>query len=114
MNSKTKQSPTLKDQAIIKNYVIQNKNKLISNLYMNILVGYNRFPKPYGFFKKLSGFLKKSTTQTKLMFLHMEQELLINILGIPKAHYDLHMQIKQINSSQGSDEVTAIKDPKYR
>jgi hypothetical protein len=100
--------PTSKDRNVVEKYVMQNKDNLISNMYMNILVGYKRFAKPYGFFKKLSEQLRKPAAKSKQMYLQMEQDLFVNVLGVPKEHYDLYVRILKMKSPHGSNEVREI------
>ena len=61
MNSKVKF--TDRQYAILQKYVLKNKQQIISHLYINIIAGFKRFPRRYGFFKDLGKKLKKNFDQ---------------------------------------------------
>jgi vacuolar-type H+-ATPase subunit F/Vma7 len=82
---------------ILENYVVLNKKTLVSNLYKNILVGYIRFPKPYGFFKKISKELKISSSKCMSKFYKFEKEFYLNLLGISSKLYCLFFSIRHHN-----------------
>ena len=75
-------------------YIQENSEKLISNIYMNILVGYNRFPKPYGFFKKLSSKIKLTSSQCMTRFYKIEKHIFTKLLCMPEMHYNLFKSIQ--------------------
>ena len=104
--SRSRSSLSRLERETFQSFVLENKKRLISNLYMNILVGFNRFARPYGFFKRLSERLGKSPAQSKQQFLQIEQELYTKLLEIPKEHYDLYSSILKFNTSTGGSEVT--------
>lgn len=93
--NKGKKKWTVNEIANLEKYVAKNSNELISNLYKNILVGYIRFAKPYGFFTGLSRILKRSRAQCKAKFYEMEDELYIKILQVPFDDLCLFMNIRQ-------------------
>lgn len=84
-----------KDISILEKHVISNAEKLISNFYKNIIVGYIRFPKPYGFFTNLSKLVNKSVTQCKSKINEMEKELYLELLSISFIDYCLFLNIRQ-------------------
>ena len=100
MHSKIK--CTQRQRTILKEYATQNRDALMSNLYMNIWVGFNRFPKRYGFFKNLAKKLQKTSTKSKAMYCQAEEHLLVKSLQIPKEHYDLFRSIMKFETSQDS------------
>ena len=105
--SRSSSSLSRLERETFQSFVLENKKPLISNLYMNILVGFNRFARPYGFFKRLSERLGKSPAQSKQQFLQIEGELYTKVLGIPRDHFDLYSSILKFHSSRGSSQVAS-------
>ena len=79
----------------IQEYAKQNRDKLFSNLYMNILVGFHGYSKPYAFFTKLGNKIQKTSFQAKQMFLKMEETLYVKILEFPESHFKLYDAIRR-------------------
>lgn len=94
---------------IIRQYIMENKEPLIANLYMNILVGFNRFPKPYRFYKNLGERLDKTPAQTRQMFLQTEERFFTQFLEIPKEHYQLYSQIFGFQTSSNLNQVENLE-----
>ena len=105
---------TQRQRTILKDHVTQNRDALVSNLYMNILVGFNRFPKRYGFFKNLAKKLQKTSTKAKAMYCQAEEHLLVKCVKIPKEHYDLFRSIMKFKTSQDSLDQLNVFDSSSR
>lgn len=84
-----------KNLLVLENYVLSNSEKLLSNFYMNILVGYIRFPKPYGFFKNLSNKLRIPAQSCSNKYYKLEENFYTQLLSVPKRHYRLFFSIRQ-------------------
>lgn len=77
----------------LEHYVLSESQVLISNFYMNILVGYVRFPKPYGFFRKLSNRLGILPQRCASKYYKLEENLFTELLSVPRRHYVLYLNI---------------------
>ena len=71
----------------LKNYSIQKKDELLSNLYRNIIAGIIRFRKTPRFFKEMSLLVGRSSEQCKSKFQKLEEEIYLSALEIPEHHY---------------------------
>ena len=92
---KSKKKWTDSEIAHLEKYVATHSDKLTGNLYKNILVGYIRFTKPYGFFTGLSRLLKRSRAQCQAKFYQLEAELYVELLLISCADFCLFANIRQ-------------------
>ena len=92
---KTKKRWTVNELEILEKYVATHAQQLIGSLYKNILVGHIRFPKPYGFFTRLSSALQRSRAQCKAKFCQMEAELYIEVLSVSSPDFCLFAGIRQ-------------------
>lgn len=107
-----KKNWTAKDVAHLEKYVFSKAHKLVPNLYKNILVGYVRFAKPYGFFSDLGKLLAKSASQVKAKFHEMEQELYVEVLSVELKDFAVFVNIRrQMEKMQKQLEPQFSRDP---
>lgn len=93
--SKAPKKWTAMNTVHLEKYIATHSAELISTLYKNILVGYVRFSKPYGFFTGLSKLLKKSLSQCKKKFRELESELYLEVLGVAPLDFCLMENIRR-------------------
>ena len=91
------------EKELLIDYISQEKQILTSNLYLNIMAGFYRYPKPYGFFTKLGHSIKKTPSQGRQIFAKMERELYLKTLQIPKMDYRLFLNLCGYRNSQKSE-----------
>ena len=92
-----------KDIMSVKNYTLSNREVLLSNMYINIIVGFVKFRKPRTFFKDLGLLLDRPSYLCKSKFQKIERELVVNLLKVPQELYNLYLYIRK----------SKIKNPSY-
>ena len=85
---------TKKEIEKLENYTKSCSEDLISNMLMNIVVGFEYFKKPTWFFRSLSKSLRKSSKVCKRKFKQMEKVLYTNQLGVSENYFELFCKIR--------------------
>ena len=78
-----------------KEYIISNSKQLISNLIINIVVGYMRFRKSRTFFINMGLLLNRKSKLCKSKFQKIERQIYTDFLKLPKEYYDIFCQLRK-------------------
>ena len=91
-----KSSKTWTNEEIIKieNYTRMKSSLIISNVYINIILGYVKFRKPKDFFISLADIIGRSSKLCKSKFQKIEDDLFKNVLMFDTDTYKLFYHLK--------------------
>ena len=92
-NLKTRWS--VEDLNKMKEYIMENSQELISNLLVNIVVGYMRFRKHRRFFINMGNKLKRDSKICKAKFQKIERMMYIDVLNVSVRYYELFCFIRR-------------------
>ena len=89
-----------KDLEKLKQFIQTNSEDLISNMLVNIVVGYKRFRKPRNFFVKMGTYLTRESQLCKSKFQKLEHLIYTDFMKVPEEHYNLFRHIRKLKPAE--------------
>ena len=80
---------------IMKSFIKQNEEMLLTVFYKNISIGKNYYKKEDGFFREMGDLLKRRSSECKSKFQKFEEIIYCDFLSIPKTHYKIYLHCRK-------------------